>query len=82
MAAAVLDPVAPASHAGDGPDQPAHYTCCDETVAMCGAQLAGGLVVGDDDPSPDCLLCVYVWEEGLPCPDPECPALWQTEAVA
>jgi hypothetical protein len=69
---AVLDPVATVVD-GEG-DTPAHYTCCDEQVAMCGAPLADALTVDDDDPSPDCLLCVFVWDEHLPCPAAGCPA--------
>jgi hypothetical protein len=74
MSLTTLDPVAPPGPDAGDAEPPAHYTCCDEKLAMCGTALAGGTVVDDDDPSPDCELCVYVWEEGLPCPAPACPA--------
>lgn len=71
MSAAVLAPVKPAVDAG-GEEELAHYTCCDETTAMCGTQLVG-VEVPDDDPIDDCLLCVYVWDNHMPCPSTSCP---------
>lgn len=69
MSAAVLDPVAPPIRGGD---VTAHYICCDETTAMCGAALLG-IEVADDDPTPICKYCTYIDAEGLPCPMPGCP---------
>lgn len=65
--------LAPTPAVADLGDLPAHYTCCDENTAMCGAQLLG-IDLADDDPTPDCQLCVYAWENGVPCPATNCPA--------
>jgi hypothetical protein len=65
--------LAPAPTVREHGDLPAHYTCCDENTAMCGTQLAAGVVITDEDPATDCPLCVYVWDNNLPCPAPGCP---------
>lgn len=70
MATAVLEPVAPPVDGGDDP--PAHYWCCTDQVALCGADLTGTVVVDvDDDDAADCLLCVYMLDEDVPC-SPDC----------
>lgn len=74
MTTTVLDPVVTAVRGGD--ELPAHYTCCDETVAMCGRPLAGGVLVSDEDPAPDCRYCVYIWDGNLPCTSATCPAVF------
>jgi hypothetical protein len=55
-----------------GDDDPEHYICCDPDVAMCGISVAGQEWV-DGQPDRTCRLCLYVDDEGLPCPVPGCP---------
>jgi hypothetical protein len=52
---------------------PIHLFCCDEDIAMCGADLTDQDVQERDDDTPVCPMCALVEDEGLPCPVPECP---------
>ena len=70
MSTAILDP-APTLR-DNGGNNPTHYTCCDDNVAMCGLDVTGFRFVPDDDPAPDCKYCVYAMDEGLPCPVAGC----------
>jgi hypothetical protein len=49
-----------------------HLACCDLDVAMCGEDLTDAETVYGDEAGPPCLLCLYVYDEGLPCPVPGC----------
>jgi hypothetical protein len=46
-----------------------HIVCCDDNVAMCGADVTGTPWVESDDVCP---LCELVEDEDLPCPVPGC----------
>ncbi len=47
-----------------------HLYCCDENVAMCGADLTDT----PDGPEFDevCRLCLLAEQSGMPCPVPGC----------
>lgn len=53
-------------------DEPAHYWCCSDQTAICGADLTDADWVDDDDDTRDCSLCLYVLDEDLPCPVAGC----------
>ena len=57
---------------GAGAD-PIHLFCCDEDIAMCGANLKEEDEQERDDDTPVCPMCALVEDEGLPCPVPGCP---------
>lgn len=50
-----------------------HYYCCDEDVALCGADLSGV----PEGPEYDviCPMCADALEANVPCPVPGCPAI-------
>ncbi len=46
----------------------AHDWCCDENVAMCGADLRGAEVADNDTDVPDCPMCQVVLVNNWACP--------------
>lgn len=56
-------------------DDICHLWCCNEDVAMCGADITGEPPCPhpDDEDCPACPMCSLVEDEALPCPVPGCP---------
>lgn len=53
-------------------DDIVHLTCCSPDVAMCGEDVEGDKWVADEDDTPECLFCVFVCDNDLPCTVPGC----------
>lgn len=64
----------PAPGGPDADDPFHHLYCCDENLALCGADLSGTEETGDCDEAtcPVCPLCAIADEEGMRCPVPGC----------
>lgn len=54
-------------------DGPVHLFCCDDDVAMCGADVSGETEVTGTPEEDCCEVCVNKQRLDLPCPDLECP---------
>lgn len=68
MSTQVLDrPTTAATAAGDVD----HYYCCDEDVALCGADLSGVPMGPEFDAI--CPPCQEALDANTPCPVPSCP---------
>ncbi len=51
-----------------------HRCCCDDDVAMCGVDLAGGSeIYAVVQTERLCVPCEVALEQGWPCPVPGCP---------
>ena len=62
--------VAPVRDRND-PGDVDHYYCCDDDIALCGADLTG-MEYMDRGPDWDCPLCVLVLDADEPCGVPGC----------
>lgn len=64
-------PLVSAQDVSTGHDRPVHVVCCNDDVALCGADVANRPVLPDDT-DVTCRICEIAYEEDLPCGNPEC----------
>jgi hypothetical protein len=57
--------------AGQDDDDFDHIICCDDNVAMCGRDVTLD-EWSENEENPECPLCTYLWDSGLPCPVAGC----------
>ena len=61
----------PVTTTGDDDPDIDHIVCCSENAAMCGLDVTEH-PWSEDETKPECPLCAYLWDEGLPCPVAGC----------